>query len=152
MSRLVEQANSYVQTEMPRRREKAAERINQLKAKYGIGGGWKLVQPGPLWEACEIWLDETRQFGLAIIEHVLQQGGPSLSPNEVEAFRRFMYEWAQRQQEDYIMPSFEAFMAERGIKVPQQVGNTREQVQYRIAQMTKEFLMKIFEASRAQAA
>lgn len=152
MSTLVELANSYVQTETPKWREKAAERISQLKAKYGIGGGWKLVQPGPLWEACEIWLDETRQFGLAIIDHVLQQSGESLAPDDVEAFRRFIYEWAQREQEDYIMPSFEAFMAERGIKVPQQVGNTREQVQYRIAQMTKEFLMKIFKASRTQAA
>jgi hypothetical protein len=152
MSTLVETAKTYAGAETPRRREQAAERINQIKAKYGPGGGWKLLQPGPLWEACEIWLDETRQFGLAIIDHVLQQGGRSLGPGDVEPLRRFMYDWAQREQEDYIMPGFETFMAERGIKVPQQVGNIREQVEYRIAQMTKEFLMKIFEAGRARAA
>ncbi|MBI3951478.1 MAG: hypothetical protein HY314_13590 [Acidobacteria bacterium] len=149
---LVDIAKGYVESETPKRRERAEERLNQLRKKYGPGGGWRLIQPGPLWEACEIWLDETRQFGHAIVDHVLQQADARRllgHPGEVENLRHFMYEWANREQEEYIMPSFQAFMAERGIKVDQQVGNTREQVEYRIAQATKEFLTKIFEAGQA---
>lgn len=149
---LVDMAKAYVESETPKRREKAEQRLNQLRKKYAPGGGGRLVQPGPLWEACEIWLEETRQFGHAIVDYVLQHADARRSlgqPTEVEKFRRFMYEWANREQEEYIMPNFKAFMEERGIKVEQQVGNTKEQVEWHIAQMTKEFLTKIFEAGQA---
>jgi hypothetical protein len=149
---LVDIAQAYVASETPKRREKAQQRIDELKKKYAPGGGWHLIQPGPLWEACEIWLDETRQFGYAIVDHALQHADARRSlgqPAEVEKLRRFIYEWANREQEEYIMPGFQAFMAERGIKVDQQVGNTREQVEYQIAQATKEFLTKIYEAGQA---
>jgi hypothetical protein len=149
---LIDIAQGYVESETPKRRAQAEERLDQLKKKYAPGGGWQLIQPGPLWEACEIWLEATRQFGQAIVDHVLQQADARRAlgqPTEVEKFRRFMYEWATRQQEVYIMPNFTAFMAERNINVAQQVGNTQEQVEYRIAQMTKEFLTRIFEAGQA---
>jgi hypothetical protein len=149
---LVDMAKGYVESQTPKWREQAEGRMSDLKKKYAPGGGWKLLQPGPLWEACEIWLDETRQFGLAIVDHVLQHADAKRllgQPTEVEQFRRFMYEWAHREQEDYLMPSFQAFMAERGIKVDQQIGNIREQVEWHIAQATKEFLAKIFDAGQA---
>lgn len=152
---LIDMAKAFVESETPKRREKAEERLSQLRKKYAPGGGGRLIQPGPLWEACEIWLEETRQFGLDIVDHVLQHpdARPRLGqPTEVEKFRRFMYEWALREQEDYIMPHFKAFMEERGIKVEQQIGNTREQVEWHIAQMTKEFLTRIFEAGQAAGA
>lgn len=149
---LVDIARRYVESETPRWQAQMEERIDQLRKKYAPGGDWRLVQPGPLWEACQIWLEATRQLGQAIVDHVLHQADAQRAlaqPTEVERFRRFMYEWTMRQQEDYIMPHFQAFMAERGINVAQQVSNTGEQVAYHIAQMTKDFLTQIFEAGQA---
>ncbi|GEM_PF-887523 len=152
---LVEVARIFVASETPNRRKRAEERIEALRKKYAPGGQWRLLQPGPLWEACEIWLEETRRFGHDIIDHVLKHPEtPSHlgQSDEVEALRRFIYEWALQEQDEYIIPHFQAFIEERGIKPDvrqQQLGNTRARVQWHIAQITKEFLTRIFEAARA---
>jgi hypothetical protein len=149
---LVDLAKAYVESETPKRREQAEERLNQLRKKYAPGGSGRLIQPGPLWEACELWLDETKKFGQAIVDHVLKHpeaGALLKQPEAVEQFRRFIYEWATHEQEDYVLPQFKAFMEERNIKVPQQIGNTRNQVEWAVAQMTKEFLGTIFQAGQA---
>jgi hypothetical protein len=129
-----------------------ARATDELRAKYAPGGGWKLLQPGPLWEACEIWLDEMRQFGSTILDHALKHAelrGALRHTAELEKLRRFIHEWANWEQDDYIMPGFEAFMADRGIKVNQEVGNIPDQVQWCIAQATKELLARIPEVSGA---
>jgi hypothetical protein len=149
---LVDLATAYVASETPKRQDQAEERLNQLRKKYSPGGGGRLIRPGPLWEACEIWLDETKKFGQAIVDHALQHSDARslLGQSEaVEKFRRFMYNWTNQQIEEYIMPKFKAFMEERGIKVEQQIGNTRNLVEWEIAQMTKEFLGKIYEVGQA---
>ncbi|GBC76776.1 hypothetical protein HRbin08_00244 [bacterium HR08] len=154
-SRLVELARAYIEREQPRRREQAEARVLPVRKRLTVEGEFRLVHPGVLWEACQVWLEETQRFGHDIVNHVLQHPEAQAHlarTDEVESFRRFVAEWLARELREYIMPSCVGFMRERGIQVEQEVRILQHRAEMRIAQITKELLAKIYLAMRRASA
>lgn len=147
---LVEMAQTYIHSEWPKRQAHADDRLHQLNRKYGPGGDWRLIQPGPIAEACSIWIEETQQFARDLVEHLLgQPEAQSLlgQNDQVEELRHLMAEWIM-QQEDDIVAKVKAFMAARGIKGDQEVAIMRERAQSHLARARKEILLLIYRATR----
>jgi hypothetical protein len=151
MNTLIDIAKAYFESETAKRREKADARLSQLKETLKPGGDFRLIQPGVLPEACRILLEEARQLGLDVVDHVLQhpEARPQLNQTDaVESFRRFMYDWATGEQAHAVMASFQAFLDGLGIKVDQEVLTARQRAAEQMAQAAKEYLIKIHRAAR----
>jgi len=152
---LVALAQAYIEQEQPRRREQAEARVLPVRKRLTAEGEFRLVHPGVIWEACQTWLDEARRFGRDVVGHVLRHPQASSllrQPEEVERFRRFIAQWLEHELDEYIMPSCQAFMQERGIQVEQEVRIVRHRAEMVIAQMTKELLAEIYLATRRASA
>lgn len=150
-SSLVALAQAYIEQERSARREQAEARVLPVRKRLTVEGEFRLVHPGVIWEACQIWLEETRRFGRDVVDYVLRhpEAQPYWTrPEEVERFRRFLAEWLARELEEYILPSCEAFMKERGIQVEQETRIIRHRAQMVIAQVTKELLLTVHRATR----
>lgn len=148
---LIELARAYIQSEWPKRQARAQERLNQLNRKYGVGGDWRLIQPGPIAEACSIWIEEIQQFGRDLVEHLLtrSEARPLLEQqDQVEDLRRFVADWMIEQEDAYVVAHVKAFMAARGIKGDQEIAIMRERAQSQLARARKEILLKIYHATR----
>jgi Xaa-Pro aminopeptidase len=148
---LVELAQAYIQSEWPKRQARAQERLNQLNRKYGLGGDWRLIQPGPIAEACSIWIEETVQLARDLVEYILNR--PEVRPlltqaDQGEHLRRFIADWMSEQEDASVVANVKAFMAARGIKGDQEIAIMRERAQWQLAQARKEILLKIYQATR----
>ncbi|HXF03827.1 MAG TPA: hypothetical protein VNM72_00240 [Blastocatellia bacterium] len=148
---LVELAQAYIQSEWPKRQARAEERLNRLNEKYGIGGDWRLIQPGPIAEACSIWVEETAQLGRDLVEHILNhpEARPLLTQaDQVEHLRQFVSDWMIEREDATVIARVKAFMAARGIKGDQEIAIMRARAQSQLARARKEILLKIYQATR----
>lgn len=141
--------NEILARESTKRREQTVQQIEALNQKYKPGGNWRLLQPGPLWEACEIWIAELRDVGQTTVSALTKSGAlASAKPEEIEKAKRVLYDWLSTERDGYVADNLKRFMEARGTLVDEEALTLRARMAEAIAQSSKELLLRLSESVR----
>ena len=146
--RIADLVRETLARESAKRREVTAQQIEALTLKYKPGGNWRLLCPGPPWEACLIFIAEIRDVGQATIAELRKSGAlASAGPEGVEKAKRAIYEWISKQRDGYITDGLKNFLQARGTLIEQEVLTLSARVAEELAQVTKELLIRLSESA-----
>lgn len=112
-----------------------------------------MLQPGPPWEACEIWFAELRDVGNAVVAELEKTGTlRSLPRPDIEKAKRALSDWIATEREQYVVPGLKSFLEARGAMIDQELTILRAQVAEHLAQLTKELLVRVSAAAASRRA
>ncbi len=146
--RVAELTKEILARESAKRREETARQMEALIQKYKPGGNWRLLQPGPLWEACLVYIAELREVGQATVAELTKSGETrGAPPDQIEKAKHTIFDWIATERDSYIREGLKNFMQARGALVEQEALTLNARVAEELARATKDLLIQLSESA-----